>query len=152
MAHSFLTMSPSLLIGSGFPIVLALGKVVLRLLNPYATAASSMMSHSCRMSGRVAGTSTVISSSAVVDTDAWSDMRVRREAISAGESSGEKPVHELMNDGRAVVRRGATSGVSRDVPSGKMTLTGSMLSGGKTRTIQVSAKRLSGGRRAERLT
>lgn len=89
-------MSPSLLIGRGFAIVLALGKVNLRLLKPYATAASSMMSHSCRMSGRVAGTSTMISSSLTVETEEWRDIRVRREEISAAERAGAKPVQELM--------------------------------------------------------
>lgn len=51
-------VSLSLLGGKGLATVLVGGNVLLRLLNPYATAASSMMSHSWRISGRVGGTRT----------------------------------------------------------------------------------------------
>lgn len=120
-------MSDSLLIGSGRPTVLARGNVLVMLLKPYATAASSMMSHSCRMSGLVGGMSTRSSSSFEGETVAERDIRVRRPATSDGGRAGEKPVTELMYDAWAIDRRGARSGVMRDVPSAKLILTGSIL-------------------------
>lgn len=82
--------------GNGLAIVFVLGNVFGRLLNPYATAASSIMSHSCRISGRVAGTWTMSSSSAVAETEALNDIRVRSLAISEEDRAGENPVAELM--------------------------------------------------------
>ena len=77
----------------GCATVLVVGKVSGRLLNPYAIAASSMISHSCRMSGRVGGISTCSSSMLLGDTVACRDMRVRRVDTSGAVS--ESPVHEF---------------------------------------------------------
>ena len=94
-AHSRLTTSVSLLIANGCATVLVGGKVSGRLLNPYAMAASSMISHSCMMSGRVGGISTFTTSTlSSALTDAVSVMRSRREATSLVFS--ERPVQELM--------------------------------------------------------
>lgn len=96
--------------------MLVAGNVSGRLLKPYAMAASSMISHSCNMSGRVGGISTRSSSVSFGDTVACSDMRVRRTDTSCADK--ESPVQELMYDACAVVFRGERSGVMRVVPSG----------------------------------
>lgn len=103
IAHSRRTMSVSLLTASGCATVLVAGKVSGSLLNPYAIAASSMMSHSCKMSGRVGGMSTMISSGLFGETCGCSVMRSRRVEIAAASSS--RPVQELMYDARAVAGR-----------------------------------------------
>lgn len=81
-AHSVRTMSLSLLIASGCATVLVGGNVSGSLLKPYAMAASSMMSHSCRMSGRVGGICTMTSSLFSLETVAEWVMRSRRFATS----------------------------------------------------------------------
>jgi hypothetical protein len=94
IAHSFLTISPNLLTAKGFATVLVLGNLVGRSLNPYAIAASSMISHSCNISGRVHGTSTSITSGSEEEGLAESDMRVRSVEISLVDK--DRPVAALM--------------------------------------------------------
>jgi hypothetical protein len=86
-----------------------------------------MMSHSCRISGRVQGTSTSIRSWSVDEGWAERDMRVRRVEISCRGS--ESPQAALMYDEEAVVIRGAMGGERCEVPSGMWILTGSMEKG-----------------------
>ena len=103
-------MSLSLLGGNGFATVLVCGNVFFKLSNPYAIATSSIMSHSCRMSGRVGGTYTWISSSGAMTRCGWAfrgakfglcegalavwPILRRRTRISSRERF--RPVHELM--------------------------------------------------------
>jgi hypothetical protein len=115
-AHSARTISDNLLISSGCATVLVAGNVSGRLLNPYAIAASSMISHSWKMSGLVAGISTRISSSFAGEIVALWDMRSSSGTISAEVSFS--PVHELMYDALAVVFRAVMSGEMCVVPSG----------------------------------
>lgn len=110
--HSRRSTSVSLLTGNGLATVLVCGNVRLRLSNPYAIATSSMMSHSCRMSGRVGGTWTWISSSGSMMSDAWALSGAKpeprcavgalavwpilRRSVTISSLGSLRPVHELM--------------------------------------------------------
>ena len=109
-------MSLSLLTASGWATVLVAGNVCGRLLNPYAIAASSTMSHWCRMSGRVGGTDTMSLSVLSGETSALNDMRSRRP-FTCGEER-LSPVQELMYDAYASVCREERSGEITTRPSG----------------------------------
>lgn len=124
IAHSIRIISLSLLTARGCATVLVRGKVFGKLLKPYAMAASSMISHSWRISGRVAGTSTSSSSGFSV-VCAESDMRLR--SFTTSDPLKERPVHSFTKDGRALNCCVDTSGVTRVVPSGKTICTGSIL-------------------------
>lgn len=93
IAHSLRMISTSLEIAKGCATVLVCGKISGRLLNPYATATSSMMSTSWKISGRVQGTVTAISSESE-DTVGERDMRVRSLAIEV--EGREREVQELI--------------------------------------------------------
>lgn len=88
--------------------VLVVGIALGRLLNPYAIAASSMISHSCKISDLVAGTETSNSSSFTVDGLADRDIRVRRSHCSCRDR--DSPVAALMYDEEATVCRAANGG------------------------------------------
>lgn len=109
-------MSLSLLTASGCATVLVAGNVCGRLLNPYAIAASSMMSHWCRMSGRVGGTDTRTLSVSSGEISAFNDMRSRRPFTSGAERLS--PVQELTYDAYASVCREERSGEITTLPSG----------------------------------
>lgn len=105
--------------------MLVAGKVWGKLLNPYAIATSSIISHSCRMSGRVAGTSTNSSSGLEGDID---DVRpIVWSRLETSVDLRERPVHELTYDVRTVACRPDISGLILAWPSGEITLTGSIL-------------------------
>jgi hypothetical protein len=125
MAHSFRITSVSLLIGNGCATVLVWGKISGRLLKPYATAASSIMSTSWKMSGRVHGSETIRASGSLGERVGDRVMRVRSDWIV--EDVREREVQELMYDVRAVTVRGVISGDMRVEPSGKTILQGSIL-------------------------
>jgi hypothetical protein len=142
MAHSRRMMSQSLLIASGCATVFVRGKESGRRLKPCAIAASSMMSHSCRTSGRVGGTATA-SVSPSAPAVAVSDMRESSVACSAAER--DRPVQLLMYDACAVACLVVRSGVSFTVPSGYTIRTGSILA-------QASATHATAGRRTRTCT
>jgi hypothetical protein len=115
-AHSCRMRSLSLLTASGCATVLVLGNVSGRLLNPYAIAASSIMSHSCRMSGRVGGMATSSVSASPGESSVRNDMRSRRSLTCGAERFS--PVHELMYEACACVCREERSGEITTLPSG----------------------------------
>lgn len=125
IAHSLRMTSASLLIGKGCATVLVWGKISGRLLNPYATAASSIMSTSWKMSGRVHGSETIRASGSSGERVGERVMRVKRDWIVEGVR--EREVQELIYEARAVTVRGVISGDMRVEPSGKTILQGSIL-------------------------
>lgn len=126
-AHSFRMMSDSLLIGRGFATVLLDGKVFFRLLKPYATATSSIRSHSCRISGRVGGTLTMSLSETVFDCAASTLWPMRSRYLMMSLCGRLRPVQELMYDRWAVNTVGDRSGVIDMLPSGYVFFTCSTL-------------------------
>lgn len=158
--HNLRIVSVSLLGGYGFATVFVCGNVFFKLSNPYAIATSSMMSHSCKMSGRVGGTCTWISSSGAMTRCGWAFkaakfglcvgafavwpiLRSRTRMSSRGRF---RPVHELMYEARATNGRDVSGG-ERTVrapptqPASYATLTGSMLwqvGGGRDRVSRLN--------------
>lgn len=94
IAHSLRMRSLSLLTANGWATVLVAGNVLGRLLKPKAMAASSMISHSWRMSGRVIGISTAKVSGSVFDTVASRD--IRQSSLEISPADKFVPVHELI--------------------------------------------------------
>ena len=90
-------------------------------------AASSIISHSCRISDLVAGTETSNSSAFVGEGLAKSDIRVSRLHWSSRDS--ERPVAALTYDEDATVCRAARGGEMCEVPSGMWMRTGSISKG-----------------------
>lgn len=115
-AHSCRMMSLSLLTASGCATVLVAGNVSGKLLNPYAIAASSIMSHSCRMSGLVGGIATSSVSMSPDESSTPNDMRSRRSFTWGAERLS--PVQELIYDACACVCREERSGEITVRPSG----------------------------------
>ena len=79
ITHSLRSTSVSLLICNGCATVLVWGKMSGRLLKPYATAASSIMSTSWKIFGRMQGIETSRALGLVGESAGESVMRVRRD-------------------------------------------------------------------------